>query len=113
MAVQPAESSRWSGQSQAEHHDDLRIMLNRGIWLDRGPRGGVQGEWRAYLCTMGMTNAPVLPEPVIAMPTTSTPCRMRGIVFRWIGVGSWKPLRLIALRIGMDKPIFSALPLYL
>ena len=60
------------------------------------------------MCMIGMTNAPVLPDPVMAMPTTSTPCIMSGMVLRWIGVGSWKPLRLIAFSTGIDRPMFTA-----
>ena len=56
----------------------------------------------------GITKAPVLPEPVRAMPTTSTPCKISGMVLRWMGVGSWNPLRLIAFSTGMLSPMDSA-----
>ena len=46
---------------------------------------------------MGITKAAVFPEPVLAIPTTSWPSRMTGMVLRWIGVGTEKPLRVIAL----------------
>ena len=42
----------------------------------------------SYFCKMGMTKAAVLPDPVLAMPTTSSPCKIRGIVLRCMGVGS-------------------------
>jgi len=48
----------------------------------------------ARLCSMGMTKAAVLPDPVRAMPTTSWPCSISGIVRRWMGVGSRYPCRL-------------------
>ncbi len=46
---------------------------------------------------MGMTKAAVFPEPVLAMPTTSFLSRINGIAFRWIGVGTENPFRVIAL----------------
>ena len=39
------------------------------------------------LCSMGMRNAAVLPEPVRAMATTSAPASATGMAFRWMGVG--------------------------
>mmetsp|Transcript_15175 Transcript_15175/g.37806 ORF Transcript_15175/g.37806 Transcript_15175/m.37806 type:complete len:379 (-) Transcript_15175:256-1392(-) len=50
-------------------------------------RAPARGECAFSLSIMGMTNAAVFPEPVRAMPITSTPCRMRGSVRRWMGVG--------------------------
>jgi hypothetical protein len=43
---------------------------------------------------MGMTKAAVLPDPVRAMPTTSSPWRSSGTALRWIGVGTLKPYTL-------------------
>jgi len=47
---------------------------------------------------MGMTNAAVFPEPVLAMPTTSLLSRAKGIALRWIGVGTEKPFLVMARR---------------
>ena len=40
-------------------------------------------------CSSGSTKAAVLPEPVWAAPSTSSPRRMAGIASRWMAVGSW------------------------
>jgi len=63
---------------------------------------------RADLSKRGMTKAAVFPEPVRAMPTTSCLCKIRGRVFRWIGVGSLYPLRLIPLSTSGLRPKVSA-----
>ncbi len=60
------------------------------------------------LSNRGMTKAAVFPEPVRAMPTTSCLCRMSGRVFRWIGVGSLYPFRLIPLSTSGLRPKVSA-----
>lgn len=54
-----------------------------------------------------MTKAAVFPEPVLAMPTTSMPCRMSGMALRWIGVGRRYPLRRMPLRMGSERPMVS------
>ncbi len=62
----------------------------------------------ADLSRSGMTKAAVLPEPVRAMPTTSCLCKISGRVFRWMGVGSLYPLRLIPLSTSGLRPKVSA-----
>lgn len=47
---------------------------------------------------MGRRKAAVFPDPVRAIATTSMPARIRGMVLRWIGVGTRYPLRLIPLK---------------
>lgn len=63
---------------------------------------------RSHFSTSGITNAAVFPDPVRAIPTTSCPARIRGIAFRWIGVGSVYPFRFTALRFEGLRPIVSA-----
>ena len=62
----------------------------------------------SYLSSIGITKAAVFPDPVLAMPTTSWPVRAKGKVRLWMGVGSWKPFRLIPLMITGLKPSVSA-----
>ena len=62
----------------------------------------------AHFSTIGMTNAAVFPEPVLAIPTTSIPCKIKGIVFRWMGVGREYPFLLMAFNKGILSPIVSA-----
>lgn len=55
-----------------------------------------------------MTNAAVLPDPVLAIPTTSFPSKIAGIALRCMGVGRLYPFRLIPLRITELSPRVSA-----
>ena len=46
---------------------------------------------RHNLSTIGIKNASVLPDPVVAAPSTSLPRSATGIALRWISVGTAKP----------------------
>src|SRR5690606_36196211 len=50
------------------------------------------------LSSAGIRNAPVLPVPVWAIPTTSLPSRAGGIALAWIGVGAFQPRSRIPAR---------------
>ena len=43
------------------------------------------------VCKIGNAKAKVLPEPVLAQPTQSSPFKIAGIQFSWISVGFLKP----------------------
>ena len=53
---------------------------------------------------MGMRKAAVFPEPVRAIATTSLPAMMRGMVRRWMGVGSLYPLRVTPVKTLRERP---------
>jgi hypothetical protein len=69
------------------------------------PRAPTLAECVFSFSIMGMTNAAVLPDPVRAMPTTSSPCMMRGTALRWMGVGILKPFWTMALSRAAFRPI--------
>src|SRR5215217_9529274 len=50
-----------------------------------------------------MAKAAVLPLPVCASPTTSSPPRSSGNARAWIGVGVFQPWSATALRTSLDK----------
>mmetsp|Transcript_60666 Transcript_60666/g.108213 ORF Transcript_60666/g.108213 Transcript_60666/m.108213 type:complete len:250 (-) Transcript_60666:82-831(-) len=68
------------------------------------PRAPTLGECWYNLCKQGMRNAPVLPEPVRAMATTSRPCKRSGMVFFWMGVGTVYPVFMIPLSTSFLRP---------
>ncbi len=51
----------------------------------------------------GMRKARVLPEPVLAAPSTSFPARRGGIAFSWTGVIVLKPISFNALIVGSES----------
>ena len=63
--------------------------------------------WPLRRSIMGMTKAAVFPDPVRAMPTTSFRLRSRGIVLRWMGVGTLKPFFAMAFRVVLIRPVSS------
>jgi hypothetical protein len=53
---------------------------------------------------MGSANAAVLPVPVCALPITSLPESIKGIVRSWIGVGSTYPIAFTPSMMGLESP---------
>lgn len=53
---------------------------------------------------MGIPNARVLPDPVLALPIRSWPARISGMAEDWIGVGVVKESFDRARRVGRERP---------
>mmetsp|Transcript_3782 Transcript_3782/g.8296 ORF Transcript_3782/g.8296 Transcript_3782/m.8296 type:complete len:249 (-) Transcript_3782:402-1148(-) len=69
-----------------------------------GPSFSSSSGWSRMCASIGRRNAAVLPDPVLAMPSTSLPLSAVGSAWHWIGVGAVYPCRSISLRRSSPSP---------
>ncbi|KAH3660547.1 hypothetical protein OGAPHI_007133 [Ogataea philodendri] len=73
-------------------------------------RTPILATWVLSFSIRGNKNAAVLPEPVLAIPTTSLFDIINGIVLRWIGVGCLYPFLLKLVKMCFERPKDANVP---